>query len=76
MRVLLSHIVGASLVSADRLQLHRDQKCVTIPERDCDFYVDCLEKHIPCGDNGYALGFGDRLCHRFGDAARKAGEDS
>lgn len=32
---------------------------------DCSFYRACLEAGAPCGEDGYALGFGERLCARF-----------
>lgn len=32
---------------------------------DCSFYRACLEKTHPCGDAGYALAYGERLCNAF-----------
>ncbi len=32
---------------------------------DCSFYRACLESETPCGDQGYALDFGERLCYAF-----------
>jgi hypothetical protein len=32
---------------------------------DCSFYRACLESGAPCGDDGYALDFGERLCYAF-----------
>ena len=32
---------------------------------DCAFYRACLEAATPCGDSGYALDFGERLCYAF-----------
>ncbi len=32
---------------------------------DCSFYRACLEASQPCGDQGYALDFGERLCYAF-----------
>lgn len=37
---------------------------------DCAFYRACLEAAHPCGADGYALAFGERLCHAF--VARRA----
>jgi hypothetical protein len=31
----------------------------------CAFYAGCLERALPCGEGGYALGFGDRFCNAF-----------
>ena len=31
----------------------------------CNFYSDCLEQRIPCGDSGYALGYGLPYCVKF-----------
>lgn len=33
----------------------------------CDFYTQCLEVESPCGPQGYALGYGDKYCVRFGE---------
>ena len=33
----------------------------------CDFYPKCLEATSPCGPSGYALGYGDKYCVRFGE---------
>ena len=30
----------------------------------CDFYK-CVDNAVPCGKDGYALGFGDRYCNRI-----------
>ena len=30
--------------------------------RHCGFYSACLERALPCGEEGYALGFGERFC--------------
>jgi hypothetical protein len=32
---------------------------------DCAFYRSCLEAKHPCGDEGYALQYGERLCYAF-----------
>ena len=31
----------------------------------CGFYSECLEAVQPCGENGYALGYGLKYCERF-----------
>lgn len=36
---------------------------------DCGFYSQCVEKHIPCGPNGYALGYAGKYCVKFGKDA-------
>jgi hypothetical protein len=36
-------------------------------EDNCAFYRSCLEAAHPCGDGGYALGFGEPLCYLFID---------
>ena len=33
----------------------------------CDFYPKCLEATSPCGQSGYALGYGNKYCLRFGE---------
>ncbi|MFA6238111.1 MAG: hypothetical protein WC635_12330 [Bacteriovorax sp.] len=49
---------NVSGVLADDL-LECEKKSMT-----CDFY-SCVEKEIPCGKDGYFLGFGERFCRRF-----------
>lgn len=39
--------------------------CATPVADDCAFYRTCLEGAHPCGPSGYALGFGERMCHVF-----------
>lgn len=34
-------------------------------ELDCSFYSACVERSIPCGPSGYALGFGEKYCTAF-----------
>ena len=38
--------------------------CSTPVTRHCGFYSACLERALPCGEQGYALGFGERYCTR------------
>lgn len=39
--------------------------CGAPVDDDCSFYRACLEAGRPCGSAGYALAFGERLCHTF-----------
>jgi hypothetical protein len=55
-----SHAVVAPLAASER-----SQACVDPPPRDCSFYSACLEASHPCGEDGYALGYGERYCKRF-----------
>jgi hypothetical protein len=32
---------------------------------DCSFYRSCLDATHPCGDDGYALAYGERFCNAF-----------
>lgn len=41
------------------------ESCKTPLELDCSYYGACLERAIPCGDTGYALGFGEKYCTAF-----------
>ena len=36
-----------------------------IDNGDCRFYSECVESRIPCGAEGYALGYGLKYCNRF-----------
>lgn len=39
--------------------------CASVVEDDCAFYRACLDARRPCGAEGYALAYGERLCHAF-----------
>ena len=53
--------------SADVRLLDHNASCQTPPldYGTCSFYSTCLEAYYPCGLDGYALGYGDKYCHRF-----------
>jgi hypothetical protein len=38
-----------------------------LADNECGFYRDCVEEHYPCGDDGYALGYGLKYCQRFSE---------
>jgi hypothetical protein len=37
----------------------------SIADDNCLFYTQCLDSIYPCGDNGYALGYGAKFCNKF-----------
>ena len=37
---------------------------------NCEFYI-CADNAVPCGDHGYALGYGYRYCNRFSEYYNK-----
>jgi hypothetical protein len=39
--------------------------CAAPVSGTCAFYAGCLEKALPCGESGYALGFGEKFCTGF-----------
>jgi hypothetical protein len=39
--------------------------CTAPVSGTCAFYAGCLEKAFPCGETGYALGFGEKFCTGF-----------
>ena len=36
-----------------------------IENGDCEFYTECVEFRIPCGEEGYALKYGYEYCSKF-----------
>lgn len=38
------------------------ESCFNPNPAGCDFYANCLEKKITCGNKGYSIGFGKRYC--------------
>ena len=39
--------------------------CQAPVERTCAFYSACLEPAEPCGESGYAIGYGEKYCSRY-----------
>jgi hypothetical protein len=42
--------------------------CAHVRPKSCHFYSACLETQEPCGNDGYAIGFGERYCYAFKNA--------
>lgn len=42
---------------------------------NCSFYSMCVEKRVPCGPNGYALGYGGKYCIKFTENADEFSKD-
>ncbi|CAF1242342.1 unnamed protein product [Adineta ricciae] len=61
--LLLCIVDIAWSLSTDQLALLES----TINENSCEFYSS-LEKLMPCGKNGYVIGFGYRYCEAYLDA--------
>ena len=34
---------------------------------NCFFYTECVERNMPCGPSGYAVGYGYHFCNAFGE---------
>lgn len=43
--------------------------CATPRPDNCSYYSACLERQQPCGENGYALGYGEKYCNAFANNA-------
>jgi hypothetical protein len=41
------------------------ERCAAPVNGTCAFYAGCLERALPCGESGYALGFGEKFCTGF-----------
>lgn len=42
---------------------------------NCSFYPLCVEKRVPCGPNGYALGYAGKYCVKFSENIEEFSED-
>lgn len=62
--IVLISFIDIETVSAQSSKEENSTLCLPIPD-DCSFYRRCLEAKVPCGDNGYALGFGQYYCNIF-----------
>lgn len=40
-------------------------QCFDPPQKNCDFYANCVEAAVQCGNGGYALGYGQYFCERY-----------
>jgi hypothetical protein len=40
-------------------------QCQNPTIRSCTFYADCVEASVPCGADGYALGYGQKYCNKY-----------
>jgi hypothetical protein len=57
--------LDAPLGTSAPLAPHTAAACQHPARDDCSFYRSCLESSRPCGDDGYALAYGERLCYAF-----------
>ena len=52
-----------------------EQKCgdqVNITNADsCQFYINCIERHFPCLENGFAIGYAEKRCQAILSEHRK-----
>lgn len=58
---LLSFLLSLTSFTAFGLET----ECLNPPQKNCDFYEQCLEKNISCGEEGYALSYGGKYCRKF-----------
>ena len=42
---------------------------------NCSFYPSCVERRVPCGPNGYALGYAGKYCIKFTENMDEFSED-
>lgn len=65
----LSSCLAAPLFAADANDrsdaLVAFNSCASKYIGKCDFYRQCVEQHFPCGEQSYALAFGQRYCEKF-----------
>lgn len=57
-------IIFLSLFCANAFAQYECQDANLAPDK-CSFYSRCVENKIPCGRDGYALGYGEYYCNRF-----------
>eukprot|EP00824_Muranothrix_gubernata_P015829 TRINITY_DN33082_c0_g1_i1.p2 TRINITY_DN33082_c0_g1~~TRINITY_DN33082_c0_g1_i1.p2 ORF type:complete len:214 (+),score=39.63 TRINITY_DN33082_c0_g1_i1:23-643(+) len=72
----LSHpITGALLLDVSPSELEGyPEGCRTPLAGSCSWYHDCLEQVHPCGEEGYAEGYGLVYCRRFKERAEALDE--
>jgi hypothetical protein len=47
------------------LQAKSDFNCFNPEPNTCNFYQDCVETKVSCGEDGYAIGYGEKYCKNF-----------
>lgn len=55
------------MLPTPNLEAKENSSCSKPEPQTCSFYEDCLEANIPCGNQGYALAYGNHYCNVFGD---------
>ena len=47
-------------------------ECLNLAQSaNCSFYTECVERNMPCGPSGYALGYGYPFCKAFGELSNE-----
>lgn len=54
-------------INSDHEQTCGDQVNVT-NANSCQFYINCIEQHFPCLENGFAIGYAEKRCQAILDA--------
>jgi len=58
-------LTTASPCSGERPIYPSPASCSAPVARTCAFYAACLEAALPCGETGYAIGYGEKYCSRY-----------
>ncbi|CEM01511.1 unnamed protein product [Vitrella brassicaformis CCMP3155] len=59
------HVFSHVLLLASWISVTTAGNC-SAPERgSCAYYTECVEQTVPCGQDGYALGYGNYFCEKF-----------
>ena len=69
MLTVLSTVAFFSHSFALEAHVRLQEECYTppLPNSVCGFYIGCLENYYPCGEEGYAIGYGYKYCQKFTD---------
>jgi hypothetical protein len=61
MLLLMLSMISSQLLAQNSLP----PNCFNPTDLSCHFYHECVETVSPCGEDGYALGYGEKYCERF-----------
>ncbi|TPX69593.1 hypothetical protein SpCBS45565_g02314 [Spizellomyces sp. 'palustris'] len=67
----LAVIAPATAIPQPIANVELPQNCTAPTPHTCTFYTSCLEVAIPCGPDGYAIGYGNKFCSKFQENADK-----
>ena len=67
MKLTLLHLfLFATCILLVTVEGQSTAECISLAQSaNCSFYTECVERSVPCGPSGYAVGYGYHFCNAF-----------